>query len=256
MKLLLLFLLLLPAVVKGGLISRDANRWTSPCIYAALDDNIKARKAVFEQAFAEINERTNACFFLVDDWRTIEDGENWILFQATTNTCSSFVGQVNSCAYQVVKVAPGCRKTAIMHEMMHALGIYHEQQRRDRDTHVSLYPANSVLSSGQWSVNFNIMSDGIDHGPYDFESIMHYRTDAFAKSSNVVTIYPRDPQRNLALMNMNKSRLSAGDIAAINYVVKDKDGGEPSPAPHPTCTPQLPPVSNAGSSNTTTIVQF
>ena len=49
-----------------------------------------------------------------------------------TFSCSSVVGR--SGGRQVIHLALGCKRIGtVMHEMMHALGIIHEQSRPDRD---------------------------------------------------------------------------------------------------------------------------
>lgn len=64
----------------------------------------------------------------------------------------------------------------IVHEVLHALGFYHEQARTDRDTFVQIFPAN--ITPGQES-QFSIRPGSIPAGPYDFGSIMQYRPCAF-----------------------------------------------------------------------------
>ncbi len=59
----------------------------------------------------------------------------------------------------------------VIHEIMHALGCWHEQNRTDRDTYVTVNFANS---SQNCFINLAIWPDAGPVGPYDFESIMHY----------------------------------------------------------------------------------
>lgn len=55
-----------------------------------------------------------------------------------------------------------------MHEIGHALGLYHEHQRPDRNQYVTVDP--SVAND----VNYQIPSNGLPLGAYDCGSIMHY----------------------------------------------------------------------------------
>lgn len=66
----------------------------------------------------------------------------------------------------------------VAHELMHALGLWHEQQRPDRDDYILVNSAN--ISPGT-AGNFNYA--GQAHGPYDFESVMHYSACAFSTCS-------------------------------------------------------------------------
>ncbi|MBY0313396.1 MAG: M12 family metallopeptidase [Phycisphaerales bacterium] len=59
----------------------------------------------------------------------------------------------------------------VIHEIMHALGCWHEQNRTDRDTYVTVNFANT---SQACFINLAIWPDAGPVGPYDFESIMHY----------------------------------------------------------------------------------
>jgi len=79
----------------------------------------------------------------------------------------------------------------ITHELLHTLGLHHHHERVDRDKHVRIHWANIRLFSllnFKWNPFY--LTDGI---PYDCQSIMHYREDAFAVSPNLVTMSARNP---------------------------------------------------------------
>lgn len=59
----------------------------------------------------------------------------------------------------------------IAHEMGHALGLWHEQSRNDRDSYVTIEYAN-ILSG--YSSQFDKASSQGRFGPYDYDSVMHY----------------------------------------------------------------------------------
>lgn len=73
----------------------------------------------------------------------------------------------------------------ILHELMHALGVYHEQARTDRDNYVEIKWDNVRESAKN---NFQIEGDGTARSGYDYCSIMQYNTTAFAKNPAQPTI--------------------------------------------------------------------
>lgn len=230
----LILLLLVVESTFGGNLARNARRWNNACIFADIAPSLEARRGEFEAAVAELNERTNACLSLTR-WPDIPPGEDWVYFVGSSS-CSSFVGKQISCAYQVINIAPGCSKVEIMHEVMHALGAYHEHQRPDRDAVVTPVPSASRLTPAQWEVNFGIPSDAEAFGGYDLQSVMHYRTTAFSRDGSTETLVPNNDTWRQRI-NRRRTQLSQGDVALINELVKDK-GGEPKPPPpEPECSP-------------------
>ncbi len=101
---------------------------------------------------------------------------NWINFvNGTANT--SFVGMVGG--MQNITILNWNYRFIVCHEIAHALGCFHEQQRSDRDTYVTIQSANILAPNAG---NFTLIPGGTLYGPYDFDSLMHY--DQFAFSSN------------------------------------------------------------------------
>lgn len=85
---------------------------------------------------------------------------------------------------QVVNIqSPGCTKKGVgttIHELMHALGFLHEQNREERDEYVDVLYENIRLGKES---NFDKASDGTTTGfgvPYDYGSVMHYSRYAFS----------------------------------------------------------------------------
>jgi hypothetical protein len=78
-----------------------------------------------------------------------------------------------------VTATPG-RYGTVQHEILHALGFAHEQQRKDRDEYIELHPeCIEPTSLSQYTSKF----DTVPFGAYDFESVMHYRSTEFSTSS-------------------------------------------------------------------------
>ena len=93
----------------------------------------------------------------------------------------SFVGMING--RQDIGIHNWGREFTIAHELAHALGIWHEQSRTDRDTFVTVDWDNicqDCCDGGSCDHNFAIVATSTAHGPYDYDSIMHYGECAFS----------------------------------------------------------------------------
>ncbi|NP_001254603.1 hatching enzyme precursor [Gasterosteus aculeatus] len=91
--------------------------------------------------------------------------------------CFSGVGRLGD--KQVVSLQRfGCVQNGIIqHELLHALGFYHEHTRFDRDDYVRIQ-FNNVPSYMQY--NFVKQESDYLNTPYDYSSVMHYGKTAFA----------------------------------------------------------------------------
>lgn len=122
--------------------------------------------------------------------------------------CSSTIGQAGG--RQTISIASGCTGLGtVAHEFFHALGVYHEQSRSDRDSFVTVNLGN--VQSGR-EHNFNKANNSDDIGAYDYDSIMHYGRRAFS-NNGLDTITPP-----AGVTIGNRSGLSAGDIATIQHL--------------------------------------
>jgi hypothetical protein len=138
---------------------------------------------------------------------------DYLLFIPDFNEqCSSFVGRQGG--PQPLILANRCTTMNIVHELGHALGLWHEQSRLDRDNYVRILWEN--ITEEHW-YNFNQhITDGKDYEEYDYQSIMHYSAYAFSKNQQK-TILPL--QRDVEIGQ--RRFLSSKDIAAVNAMCTD-----------------------------------
>ncbi|PAA61991.1 hypothetical protein BOX15_Mlig005096g1 [Macrostomum lignano] len=91
-----------------------------------------------------------------------------------------------------------CPFGTIQHEILHALGRYHEQCRPDRDKHVTLLTQNIAASECS---NYYIIMDGPDPSlklTYDSASIMHYGSCHFSCNGAYTMVKKSDGSKILA----------------------------------------------------------
>ncbi|XP_045601849.1 seminal metalloprotease 1 isoform X2 [Procambarus clarkii] len=166
-------------------------RWTNATVpYVISDHYLPREQDMIERAVATINFMTCVKFV---PW----DGEarDYVLFWPAKKPagCWSFVGKRGG--QQVVSLqAPDSHSKRCfislgkpIHEMLHALGVFHEQSRADRDEHVTILKHNIIP---KYFNNFGKQSADNTTFPYhyDYNSVMHYGDNFFSYSRYQPTI--------------------------------------------------------------------
>jgi len=136
--------------------------------------------------------------------RTIQD--SFVEFRSHPSVCSSWIGKQGQ--MQVINLAAGCSRGAVIHEIGHAVGLWHEQSREDRDNYVEILWEN--IQPGKEGNFRKHITDGFDIGSYDYGSIMHYNAYAFSKNSR-----PTIRSRRAGVFIGQSSGLSAGDKGSV-----------------------------------------
>lgn len=79
---------------------------------------------------------------------------------------------------------PGCfaNRGIIEHELLHVVGLLHEQARPDRDEHVVIHWENIDKTYYQDFAKGRTRDVTTFDLPYDYKSIMHYPSWAFSKN--------------------------------------------------------------------------
>ncbi|XP_053736856.1 meprin A subunit alpha-like [Synchiropus splendidus] len=161
-------------------------RWKFPIPYILGDDLDLNAKGCVHQAFEMY--RLKSCV----DFKPYEGEKTYIKFEKRGG-CFSSVGDQQT--GQILSLGSGCdHKAVIEHELLHALGFYHEQSRSDRDDYVNIW-LDQVTPGLEH--NFNKYEDDFitdQNTAYDYESIMHYRPFSFNKNQSIPTITTKIPE--------------------------------------------------------------
>lgn len=111
---------------------------------------------------------------------------------------------------QIVFCLPGSGVGSFIHEIGHAVGLFHEHQRSDRNQFVEINEGNIEPGRGG---NFSRVESTLNSDQYDFRSIMHYSAKAFSRNG-APTITPLTPGTALN----GSDRFTATDKAFLDVM--------------------------------------
>ena len=125
---------------------------------------------------------------------------------------------------QIINIVSWGSNYVLIHELMHAMGFWHEQSRMDRDTYVEINFENisQTACGGPCDDNFEIQPMSAAWGPYDFDSVMHYGRAAFsANGMDTITVLP--PFEVWQDLIGQRTHLSELDQRVLSYMYRQPD---------------------------------
>lgn len=121
-----------------------------------------------------------------------------------------------------LSIGDGCSGIGtVIHELLHAAGLFHEHQRFDRDNYVKIVWDNIVdAEKDQFEKPSKLIAKNI--GSYNFQSVMHYKCTAFSNNGDKTILS--------SVSFGQREGLSQGDVDAIASMYYDISSARKKPA--------------------------
>ena len=211
--------------VRSAVRDRDLRR-SNRQIHYAFHSSVSSRlQANIRTAMTTIERQTCLRFFHRSNQR------DYIWFTSFSHDgCSSHVGRKGGS--QEITLGPGCNNIGIIiHEIGHALGLWHEQSRPDRDRYVQVLYDNIEHNKRSNFEKRNSYEVDYHGATYDYGSVMHYRRNAFSRNTLNTIVVTNNVEYNLQgnpdLGSHTKTRFSNTDATQLNRMYNCPGSGIP-----------------------------
>jgi len=169
---------------RNGILS--SLKWTDGIIPYDVQRLNQEQKDMVKAAMKEIESQSCVRF------RPRTNDENYIAVYLGRG-CSSAVGMQTGPQYVSLNEYGCWYHGTIVHELLHAVGLWHEQSRYDRDNYITVH-IDKVTKYAQFNFDLKLANESSTYGvPYSYDSVMHYAKDAFAETEGELVMETKDP---------------------------------------------------------------
>lgn len=195
---------------RAALVS-PVSLWPNGVIYYELDSSVAHLADLIWRVMQQFHE--NTCIRFLPRQNNEPD---FIRIEALRG-CFSYIGRIGG--EQLLSLGDGCEfRGTIAHELLHAVGFYHHQNRSDRDDFLEILWENVARGKEdqfrKLSVNESVLLN-----EFDYNSIMLYGPHTFGKTLDKITMKPKR-EGVILLEVIEKGGLSALDIDSVNKLYK------------------------------------
>ncbi|KAL2735847.1 seminal metalloprotease 1-like [Vespula squamosa] len=146
-----------------------------------------------------------------------ESDTDYVRIQGNRSGCWSMVGRHGKGQVLNLQVGGCVRHGVVIHELMHALGFYHQQSAANRDEWVVIHWDN-IKPGKEHNFKKYDRNTVTDFGyPYDYDSVMHYSAHAFSANGKE-TIIPKVKDAKIGQRN----GLSKIDVSKLQAMYRDE----------------------------------
>ncbi len=185
------------------------NLWPNNTVYYEIQSGVSNQSRI-TNAIAHWEARTSLTFI------ERNNQSDYIQFREISGTCSSNVGRQGG--IQFISLDSGCPEGTVIHEIGHAIGLWHEQQRADRDEFMIFNEdnadPNSVSNFRPYDELVNSSVTGTEYtDAADFGSVMMYDSYAFSINGE-----PTLTRLNGSTWEAQRNGLSVYDVRGIDQM--------------------------------------
>jgi len=201
-----------PRFQNRNAVSQTYWLWPNAEIPYYIDPSLNSQKSLILNAMDQFRQYT--CIKFRE--RTSSDRDYVRIFKGVG--CYSTIGRDEDNS-EMISLGDGCYfEGTIVHELMHTVGFYHEQNRSDRDDFITIHWDNI---DSAYKEEFQKMdpADNQILTPFDFNSIMLYGSHSYSKDGKLITMEPKFPEFKMIEV-YEKPGMTAMDAKAIKLLYK------------------------------------